>query len=815
MGCAQSKIDNEEAVTRCRERKKWMKEAVSFRNAFAAAHSAYVVSVKNTGAALSDYGRGEVSLPSHHPSDIAAAGSASSSSAAATAIQPPMEKLEPPPPPPLPDLPPNPLQRSASLPELGIPKIKKKPSVDVSIREEEGDEDVAAADDLPSTTPAAPAGVDDSPAPPPRLPFQPQRSTTPPPPPMSESKGLGTWDYFFGAEENMPPPTLSQPEDTWPSAERREIEEEKIKTPVTRPPPPAVGNDIRGVEPPVAPEKVVAEPVPPKAVRKPKQGTSVHHHHALSAGTLESKKGKMVAVSVSPVNLLQILSELDDHFLKASESAHDVSKMLEATRMHYHSNFADNRGHIDHSARVMRVITWNRSIKGMPNPDDGKDDLDNDESETHATILDKMLAWEKKLYDEVKAGEHMKIEYQRKVALLNKQKKHGVSSKALEKTKAAVSHLHTRYIVDMQSMDSTVSEVNRLRDKQLYPKLVDLVEGFTTLSLICGAYILSLMFLVHMTIKTHSFIFSYFLLNEASITPLVSSFDSVLIWYGIPNMGWHEQNFEKQIMIKKRMAIMWETMHVHHGTQHKIVANLRAFDISLSPKETSEQHHECTIQLWRVVREWHSQFEKLMKNQKEYIKSLNSWLKLNLIPIESSLKEKVSSPARPSQPPMQALLHSWNDQLEKLPDDLARSAIYRFSEVVHTIVVHQQDELKMKEKCEDLRKEFMRKKRAFDDWYQKYSEKKAASGEEANPEGGEGSNQDRVAERKLEVDGLEVRLKVEEEKHRNLCKQVREKSLGSLRTHLPELFRSMTDFALECSKMYKKLISVTQSLNTD
>ena len=59
-------------------------------------------------------------------------------------------------------------------------------------------------------------------------------------------------------------------------------------------------------------------------------------------------------------------------------------------------------GHIDHSARVMRVITWNRSIKGMPNPDDEKDDFDNDELETHATILDKMLAWEKKLYDEVK-----------------------------------------------------------------------------------------------------------------------------------------------------------------------------------------------------------------------------------------------------------------------------------------------------------------------------------------------------------------------------------------------------------------------------
>lgn len=75
------------------------------------------------------------------------------------------------------------------------------------------------------------------------------------------------------------------------------------------------------------------------------------------------------------------------------------------------------------------------------------------------------------------AGELMKIDYQKKVDLLHKQKKRGVKLETLEKTKAAVSHLHTRYIVDMQSMDSTVSEINRLRDKQLYPKLVDLVDG--------------------------------------------------------------------------------------------------------------------------------------------------------------------------------------------------------------------------------------------------------------------------------------------------------------------------------------------------
>lgn len=71
----------------------------------------------------------------------------------------------------------------------------------------------------------------------------------------------------------------------------------------------------------------------------------------------------------------------------------------------------------------------------------------------------------------------MKFEYQRKVAQLDRQKKRSSTNpEGLEKIKATVSHLHTRYIVDMQSMDSTVMEINRLRDEQLYPKLVQLVD---------------------------------------------------------------------------------------------------------------------------------------------------------------------------------------------------------------------------------------------------------------------------------------------------------------------------------------------------
>ncbi|KAH1120747.1 hypothetical protein J1N35_003907 [Gossypium stocksii] len=144
----------------------------------------------------------------------------------------------------------------------------------------------------------------------------------------------------------------------------------------------------------------------------------------------------------------------------------------------------------------------------------------------------------------------MKFEYQRKVATLNKLKKRGTNSEALEKAKAAVSHLHTRYIVDMQSMDSTVSEINQLRDEQLYPKLVDLVENLDDVG--CNVTIC-------------------------------------------------------------KMVIMWETMGEEHDNQCRIAAILRDhLDLSQSPKETSEHHHQRTFQLLAVVQDWHMLFCKLI-----------------------------------------------------------------------------------------------------------------------------------------------------------------------------------------------------------
>lgn len=59
MGCSNSKVDNEEGVARCKQRKRLMKQTVASRHHFAASHAQFVVSLKGVGAAFRQFAEGE------------------------------------------------------------------------------------------------------------------------------------------------------------------------------------------------------------------------------------------------------------------------------------------------------------------------------------------------------------------------------------------------------------------------------------------------------------------------------------------------------------------------------------------------------------------------------------------------------------------------------------------------------------------------------------------------------------------------------------------------------------------------------------
>lgn len=343
MGCVQSSIENEESVIRCKERKQHIKAAILARNAFASAHSSYTTSLKNLGAALNDYASAE--FPYAY--------------SAAAVSQLSFDHSIPLPPPPLPNLPPPPLQRASTMPELSTSKAEIFRS-DVIVEEEEEDEvEKEVIENLAGSLKHRSSrrrgreieDTVDVPIPPPSPPRTPPLShREPPPPPQQETDG--PWDYFFPKMENVPGTNfdvLDEKEEdmshsevrTWKSkmysnVTTTSMDSEEIERQVFE------ENSKRAREAEKIVEEEEVEEIEAELPTQPPSPPLVKMTTRHSVASGEGKKsGKSSGESV---NLLHVFQELDDCCLEASRSTLEVSSMLEANRLHYHSNFADDSG---------------------------------------------------------------------------------------------------------------------------------------------------------------------------------------------------------------------------------------------------------------------------------------------------------------------------------------------------------------------------------------------------------------------------------------------------------------------------------------
>lgn len=117
MGCTASKVEQEDTVRRCKERRRHMKDAVAARQLLASAHADYLRSLRVTAAALSRFAQGHPSLAvSHHTAPVLLSAAApppapgvahalptpAPSTAASSSLPPPTPLAQHPPPPPPP-----------------------------------------------------------------------------------------------------------------------------------------------------------------------------------------------------------------------------------------------------------------------------------------------------------------------------------------------------------------------------------------------------------------------------------------------------------------------------------------------------------------------------------------------------------------------------------------------------------------------------------------------------------------------------------------------------------------------------------------
>ncbi|KAG0486899.1 hypothetical protein HPP92_008994 [Vanilla planifolia] len=95
----------------------------------------------------------------------------------------------------------------------------------------------------------------------------------------------------------------------------------------------------------------------------------------------------------------------------------------------------------------------------------------------HSCTLERLYAWEKKLFDEVKASETIRKEYDQKCRLLANSYARDLKSEAIDRTRALVKDLHSQLFVSIQAVDLISKKIEQLRDDELQPQIVELMHG--------------------------------------------------------------------------------------------------------------------------------------------------------------------------------------------------------------------------------------------------------------------------------------------------------------------------------------------------
>ncbi|CAK9222210.1 unnamed protein product [Sphagnum troendelagicum] len=777
MGCSSSKVENEELVSRCRARKRFLKQAVYKRHAFAASHAQYVVALKGAGSAFRQFAEGEVKDPAltaalFLPETL---GTPHGFELAPIAMPPPPPPMSPtispvcptpPPPPSSPprlELPQSPQKKASPPPPAAAPPPKKtNPNgVPNGVLKAKSKETVSSSkpNRFPETMMMTYSEQQD---------HQQQRRDLHQEEPQFQDLNLNQLEEDIPELEDVddedddnidgPPPKDSDDEEELTPQEVNPIVKKQPETSVQQqaevlPKPEEVKENVKVDE-----EKASNEIVPVAQEKVEK-------------GMVEATKKELAVIppEKSGRDLLEVLKEVDDFFLRAADSGEKVSQMLETKKLHYHSSFSDsfrarmlnasfrklsskpaerpprqhrNGNHITYYSEESASISSVRSLSSLSIAawtDDGG------LTGSHASTLDRLYAWEKKLHLEVKEAEVLRIEFEKKCAVYRNQDARGEDQQVIDRTRANIKMLQTRMAVAVEAVESAAAAVQRLRDDELYPQLLELLEE---------------------------------LMN------------------------------------------MWKVISNCHQSQMKAVEAMRRLDNSAASEPTTSSHRHSTAQLEAALMTWVESLSKLVTSQREYLKSLTGWIRLSLFHFVEPERNGSQSPDRSlidsvNSSPIYALCQQWQTAMDQMPDKVAIEAIAGFAAVVREMLRLQYEELRIKKKVEFFSREL--EKREFSLHSSSMRELSVRPPPLHSPihstsDTGYEDNFDfvsrggpEVTERWQRMEASRRRLEEEVEAERKAHIDTRAYTLNSLQTGLPTLFQALVTFSNVESEIYERL----------
>ncbi|XP_068648248.1 protein ALTERED PHOSPHATE STARVATION RESPONSE 1-like [Aristolochia californica] len=182
-------------------------------------------------------------------------------------------------------------------------------------------------------------------------------------------------------------------------------------------------------------------------------------------------------------DIREVVEEIKDQFVVASDCGKEVARMLEAGRIRYRPRnpilkvMSCRIIDVDFppvvpSVHPSRTSKIGKTMHGsFRNPISMK-------SGSLSSTMEKLYMWEKKLYKEVKDEEKIRVIYEKQCKRLKSLDDKGAETYKIDATQASVQKLLTRLSVAIRAIDSIAVSIHKLRDEELEPQLIELFQGF-------------------------------------------------------------------------------------------------------------------------------------------------------------------------------------------------------------------------------------------------------------------------------------------------------------------------------------------------
>ncbi|KAL9329582.1 hypothetical protein ACSQ67_004585 [Phaseolus vulgaris] len=362
-------------------------------------------------------------------------------------------------------------------------------------------------------------------------------------------------------------------------------------------------------------------------------------------------------------DFLSSIKDIEHRFIRASESGREVLRLLEANKI----KVGYSEAKVKSSTVAMlsafqpvccggkaspvfqepaqKIISWKRTASSRSSSSrnalatKSKEDIDDSGSDfveevcmiagSHSSTLDRLYAWERKLYDEVKASESIMKEYDRKCHQLRHQFAKDQGSHVIDKTRSVVKDLHSRLRVAIYSVDSISKRIERMRDEELLPQLLELTEG---------------------------------------------------------------------------LIRMWKAMLECHHAQYITISLAYHSRSSTGTLLQGEVRREIMSRLLEEVELFGLSFANWINSLTSYVEALNAWLQnCILLPRERSKSRRPFSPRRLLAPPIFVLCRDWSAGIKALPSEELSEAIINFLSDLHLRTEQHNDQLLRKQDSTNAR----------------------------------------------------------------------------------------------------------------